>query len=622
MKKTLMTIFIINILLIVISSQTFALDNRKNVLVINSYSTEYSWTADIVRGIKDTFLEYDDQIKIKTEYMDTKNNNTEEYKENLYRVYKNKYKNEDLDAIIVSDDNGLLFMLKYGNELFPDVPIFFCGINSLSKYKDIDLSQLSGVIEKPSVRETMDIILRANQNINKIYLVTESTLSGEFTTDEVIRELSNYEDIEVEILIEDTLQDMSSRIGSINDDKGVVLITFYAVDQKGNVYDSNKHTYSKLVSSSQIPVYSLWDFGFGYGVIGGKLVSGYDQGVEVSKLYLEYFKSGEYTPSIVENINKHMYDYSAMVKFGVDTKTIPEGSYVINIPRSFFNEHKIVILWSSLIIIVLIIYIYLLQIQIRKGVKREKKILEDLMKSEKLNSLVVLVKRLSHEMNTPLGNIITSLSYIMKTDREISEKASRGTLTSKEFSKMMDKYKDTHSLMDKDIKKAIKIVNSFKGISSNHTVEDSKFNLKSKLERIVLLMNDKISSNTCNISVEIDCPESIEIKIKAGYLFQVFSHLIDNSISHGFEDRENGKIYIRAWEDDEKIYIKYSDDGNGTNDMCSKVFDPFYTRKKWHDHQGLGLFTVHNIINSVGGSITCSGQEGGGLVFDIVLAKK
>ena len=93
------------------------------------------WTNDIKSGVLETINKNFSNVKLRIEYMDTKNCSGNQHFKTLYDYYKKKYKNIKFDAIISSNDNTLSFLLNYREDkLFKDISIFFCGINNISEY--------------------------------------------------------------------------------------------------------------------------------------------------------------------------------------------------------------------------------------------------------------------------------------------------------------------------------------------------------------------------------------------------------------------------------------------------------------------------------------------------------
>ena len=112
----------------------------QSVLILNSYDGVYEWTAGELRGIRKV-LSRQPNIRLRIEYMDTKNINTPEYFEQLRDLYQAKFSDFPLDLIIATDDDALRFLREYRDTLFPQVPVVFCGINNFNpdKVKDFDL---------------------------------------------------------------------------------------------------------------------------------------------------------------------------------------------------------------------------------------------------------------------------------------------------------------------------------------------------------------------------------------------------------------------------------------------------------------------------------------------------
>ena len=79
-------------------------------------------------------LDYDENINIKIEYMDTKRINNETYLKKLVDLYKYKYGDGKIDLIISSDNAAFDFLINNKKKIFPDVnvPVVFCGVNNFN----------------------------------------------------------------------------------------------------------------------------------------------------------------------------------------------------------------------------------------------------------------------------------------------------------------------------------------------------------------------------------------------------------------------------------------------------------------------------------------------------------
>ena len=65
------------------------------------------------------------------------------------------------------------------------------------------------------------------------------------------------------------------------------------------------------------------------------------------------------------------------------------------------------------------------------------------------------------------------------------------------------------------------------------------------------------------------------------------------------------------------------DSGPGIKtENLKKIYDPFFTTKEVGKGVGLGLFTVHSFVQSLGGEIECQTEFGKGTTFKVSLPKK
>ncbi len=92
-------------------------------------------------------------------------------------------------------------------------------------------------------------------------------------------------------------------------------------------------------------------------------------------------------------------------------------------------------------------------------------------------------------------------------------------------------------------------------------------------------------------------------------LNQVWTNLIDNA-ADAMEG--GGTLAITARNGQGSVVITVADDGSGMPaDVAERIFDPFFTTKEPGKGTGLGLHTVHTIINKVGGDITVDSTPDG-----------
>ena len=147
-----------------------------DILLINSYHYTFKWTKDITDAVIAEFPETDN-YRISVENMDTKRFSYERMDEEFTRYLKQKYSVLNVDGIICSDNDAFKFVLNHGLEIWGDVPVSFCGVNDLEMY-DIDTTKYKGVAEEMAIKETLSLILQLQPRLEKLIVVTDSTLNG------------------------------------------------------------------------------------------------------------------------------------------------------------------------------------------------------------------------------------------------------------------------------------------------------------------------------------------------------------------------------------------------------------------------------------------------------------
>lgn len=122
----------------------------------------------------------------------------------------------------------------------------------------------------------------------------------------------------------------------------------------------------------------------------------------------------------------------------------------------------------------------------------------------------------------------------------------------------------------------------------------------------LILLKHKLRGIETVVDIEPDLPQ---IEASGRDLNQVWTNLIDNAAD---AMDGSGKLTIEASRDGDAVVVRISDTGPGIDpEVMNRIFDPFFTTKAPGQGTGLGLHTVHTIVNRTGGEIKAeSGPEG------------
>lgn len=244
---------------------------------------------------------------------------------------------------------------------------------------------------------------------------------------------------------------------------------------------------------------------------------------------------------------------------------------------------------------------------------------QKLIESEKMSALGNLVSGIAHEVNTPLGNAITGSSVITKETQSLISEFNDGSLKRSTMEKRLNILNDSSQLLIKTLNYASGLIKSFKQISVDQETNDVRtIKIKEYIQEIFLTNHNKLKVLSVIVNIKID--DEILIKTSPGIIAQIYNNLIQNSITHGFEDLEGiAQINVFIKKEKENLIMEYEDNGKGINsNIKHKVFEPFVTTKRNSGGTGLGLNIIYNLIHQkLKGSLELISNENMGTKFII-----
>lgn len=250
-----------------------------------------------------------------------------------------------------------------------------------------------------------------------------------------------------------------------------------------------------------------------------------------------------------------------------------------------------------------------------------KQAMKQLVQTEKLASLGSLVAGVAHELNTPLGNVLTVATALRDRANDfVAEVESGKGLRRSTVHTFVDSSLEATQLIERSAQRAADMISNFKQVAVDQTsTRRREFHLAEVVEEILTTLRPSL--RRAAHCIEVDVPGGIVLDSFPGPLEQVISNLVLNSLLHGFENRQNGTIRITAASSNNTVRIDYADDGHGmSTSVAQQAFDPFFTTKLGRGGSGLGLYIVYNLVTAVlGGTVSLTSKPDKGVAFEIVL---
>jgi PAS domain S-box-containing protein len=371
-KKLLALLFFI---FLAVSVQ--AQESGGHVLVLHSYHRGLEWTDSIMQGIEAEFAKQAIRPEIHVEYMDTKRHLPATVFPTLHDLYVKKYGKTQPELIIVSDDNAYEFILTFREELFPGVPVVFCGVNYFDPARLAGSQGITGIVEGVDILGTLEAALRLHSETERIFVINDTTTTGQ-ANKQVVKEIIPRfsERIDFNFLEALSMEELQGALQTLPP-KSLVLLLSFNRDRAGRTF-TYQEAIRQIAPHNKAPMYGVWEFYLGRGIVGGKLTRGLDHGRAAATMGLSILRgeAAENIPVVFEGINSFMFDYPVLRKFGIDIEQLPPGSIVANKPESFYHRNKGLVLAVGGVIAALTLLALFLTLNIIKRKRAEENLRE------------------------------------------------------------------------------------------------------------------------------------------------------------------------------------------------------------------------------------------------------
>jgi PAS domain S-box-containing protein len=262
----------------------------------------------------------------------------------------------------------------------------------------------------------------------------------------------------------------------------------------------------------------------------------------------------------------------------------------------------------------------------------DRKLFEkQIIQSEKLASLGVLVSSIAHEINNPNSFIMFNIPIL----REYLEGLIPIVDTYAEGHPDLDLFHMPYPEFRKDLFRLLNnvehgsarinsVVANLREFSRGKDKREEKWiDLKSVIERALAMCEVKMTKTVRSFAKDI--PEDLPHVYSDPYaLEQILINLLLNAAqaSEKKDSRVDLSVAVNdSWLD--HTVIQVSDNGHGMDDKTKQhIFDPFFTSKLRADGTGLGLYVTHNLVEGLRGRVEVESELGEGSVFRIVLPDK
>ncbi|WP_338469633.1 HAMP domain-containing sensor histidine kinase [Niallia sp. XMNu-256] len=368
-----------------------------------------------------------------------------------------------------------------------------------------------------------------------------------------------------------------------------------------------------LVICMAFPLYAngenIWDLRYIPFIVGG-LYGGYKLGtIQIATaLFIRYILggSGFYAGSAVIIIvgiavcilSKQYLKMTLKRKLFLSVSILVIGITISQILEStFYADHLTGLLlfeFYSINILGIIISIILWE-----GIRTYSKLLQNLIKAEKLQMVNHLAASISHEVRNPLT---VSRGFLQLLSEDISP----------------DKRKEFVGIAIKELDRATDIINDYLTFAKPAIEKNEKIHIVDEIEQAINVISPLATMNGVEIKQTLNNQKEDPLIILGER--KKFQQCLINIMKNGIESMElnGGELHIHLTTFKDTVNINISDQGVGmSQEQITRLGEPYFTTKE--KGTGLGMMVSFSIIKGMNGTIDVNSEIGKGTNFKINL---
>lgn len=589
-------------------------NQEKRVLFISSYS--YSWTS-VPRQIEGLEEALGGNYILNYEFMDTKNTVYDDGYREFYNLLKFKLTKRDrYDAVVVGDDAALQFIKLYQDELFPDTPIVFEGIDNIEFAMEMAADPyVTGVVERVDYDTNLALAQKLMPKATKLVFILDNAENGVGIQKQLAKQDDLLSSFEVEYVnsSEYSKRELCEKIESF-DESDIVFCISMSQSKNQSIY-TEEERFRILENHSSVPMFRVSAAGVQKCsvLLGGYIVSHYQSGIIAGEMVNEALRQGNIADIEMDYNTPYEYYFDAakMKKYDLDINQIPFEATLLNMEPNFFQKYYLYICVGGLFLIAILMIILIFTSRHNSTVYRrlnqqleEKN--QELIKTSAYKT--DFLSNMSHEIRTPMNAIIgmTKLAEDVAQNEE-----------AKTYLKEID---DSSQYM-------LGMLNDVLDMSR---IDSGKFELnKTWISAgetfwacIHMMEPNMQAKNIKFIHPDTNKVSKLEFYIDGLRLKQVVMNLLNNAYKF---TPSGGMITftIKNIGYDEKTstdQVMICDTGCGmSEEFLSRIFQPFEQERNVYTDQiqgtGLGLALVKKIVDAMGGTIEVDSELGKGSTF-------
>ena len=601
-----------------------AANDPYRVLVLNSYRNSLPINADWYKGLVRGFsTDLDKEVWIDSEALDLTRPRDAQYLKDLRGIIRRKYEDTKPQLIIPTDTPAFKFLLEYGEELFPAMPIVFLGAHSQFVASRRLPPYITGITNYVDYAGTLKLALQVHPDTRQVAVIVGSGPNDQEMEQQARQFLQPFKSrVNFLWLKGMPLDELTDAVRGLPRDS-VILYLVELQDRNGKRYVP-ANILDVLSPVSQAPIYGLWDTLIGHGVIGGRMVMIEQDGYLAALMALRILE-GEAPATIpitYRTQNAALFDGRQLARWGIDTDQLPDDSQVLFRQASIWEEHRKEIMVAMAIIVVQGVLIVALILNRRRlrltqtALHQENdrrgeaetlaaRLRERITRFSKQRSLGTMATTIANEINQPL---IAIQNYAQAAKRRIQTDVDDKPRLIELFAKI-----------EGQAERAGTITQRVRSLVNSSEPQLSRSFLSPLIEEVIGMMELECETHGCRLvfGSAVDLPGVFADTLQVQLVLVNLLHNAMQSVSAC--DACDKLISVEVSQlDNQEVQVSVIDQGAGVPpERVNSIFEPLYSDTS--TGMGMGLAICRDIIKAHDGRIWYEPNPDGGAIFRFTL---
>lgn len=510
--------------------------------------------------------------------------------QNAFRDFlKRKYTGLSFDVVIAMQDVAADFVGRFREELFPGTPVvFFADGGGIPR-----LPNATGIVASQNFGDTLRLATALQPGVRHVFVVTGAAAGDrEFEAGARLQFQSFEPQLTFTYLTGLTTQALESRLSSL---PAGSIVYYVLVDEDGTGAKFHPLDYlDRVAAVANAPTYCWVDSAMGHGIVGGGLK---DQGRQIQAVGRLAFRvlRGEAADSIPvtsQDLNVPQVDWRELSRWGIDEGAVPAGTRIRFRDSSVWDRYRTYIL-SALVLLLaqsaLIAGLLLQRFRRRqaedqvRGGQAELRTSYDRIRdlaARLLNAQEAERARIARELHDDISQQLALLSIDLELFGGVADPSVR-QMAREALGRTQDLARSVHDL--------------------SHRLHPAKLRLIGLAAALQGLQHELARPGAAITVAHVDVPRNLPPDLTL-CLFRIAQEGLQNALKHG--RARNVSVELRGGSD--RLVLTIVDDGIGFD------VDPAFGT-------GLGLVSMDERLDAVGGALTIHSRPGAGTRLDVVV---